>query len=312
MDIDPKVVAKLPEVHARRHRALVVKADPDVVMVALSDPADLNAVEAVSNLLSAYQLEFAIVRESQLLPAYDRLYRRTKDIEAFAGQLENEHKPNQELDIFRDVEDESNEATVVKFLNSARKYYSTTWEKVSKQIIRSSLFGGELAKTSYYETDLQNILKKTTSDYEKVGAIFNFLKLRMKWNGIKGEYSSKGVKKAYVEKVGNVADINLILISMLQFAGLNANAILVSSKGNGIPLFPTLDGFNYVIAIVEFQNGGYVLSANNNFYPKDLFISNSWEPNSRAERIDKLLSEKNLLFFFLDFMHSYAIILYQF
>lgn len=118
MDIDPLVVAKLPEVHARRHRALVVKADPDTVMIALSDPADLNAVEAISNLLSAYQLEFAIVRESRLLPAYDRLYRRTKDIEAFAGQLEHEHKPNQEFDIFRDVEDASNEATVVKFLNS--------------------------------------------------------------------------------------------------------------------------------------------------------------------------------------------------
>lgn len=117
-DIDPQVVLKLPEVHARRHRALVVKADSQSVTVALSDPADLNAIEAISSLLSGYQLNFAIVRESQLLSAYDRLYRRTKDIEAFAGQLEDEYKPNQELDIFRDVEDESNEATVVKFLNS--------------------------------------------------------------------------------------------------------------------------------------------------------------------------------------------------
>ncbi|PKH05148.1 GspE/PulE family protein [Moritella sp. Urea-trap-13] len=118
LNIDPQAVLKLPEVHARRHRALVVKADHETLTIALSDPADLNAVEAISSFLSSYQLEFAIVRESQLLPAYDRLYRRTKDIEAFAGQLEDEHRPAQEFDIFKDVDDASSEATVVKFLNS--------------------------------------------------------------------------------------------------------------------------------------------------------------------------------------------------
>ena len=118
LNIAQQTVLKLPEVHARRYRALVVKAEDNNLTVALSDPADLHAVEAISNLLSSYQLDFAIVRESQLLPAYDRLYRRTRDIEAFAGQLEDEHKPAQEFDIFRDVDDASNEATVVKFLNS--------------------------------------------------------------------------------------------------------------------------------------------------------------------------------------------------
>lgn len=56
------------------------------------------------------------------------------------------------------------------------------------------------------------------------------------------------------------------------------------------------DGYKNLLGIGEqkYDDGGYVLSANNDFYPKDIFISNSWEPNSRAERIDKLLQEKNL------------------
>ena len=57
LTIDPHSVMKLPEVHARRHRALVVKAEHDVLTIALSDPADLNAGEAISNVLSAYHLE---------------------------------------------------------------------------------------------------------------------------------------------------------------------------------------------------------------------------------------------------------------
>ena len=74
---------------------------------------------------------------------------------------------------------------------------------------------------------------------------FNFLKSKVKWNGFYGKYTDKGVRKAYKDRVGNVAEINLILTSMLRFAGLNANPVLVSSRGNGIPIFPTTNGFDY-------------------------------------------------------------------
>jgi hypothetical protein len=50
-----------------------------------------------------------------------------------------------------------------------------------------------------------------------------------------------------------------MLISMLRYVGLNANPVLVSTRANGIPLYPTLDGFNYVIAMLESANGKYVL-----------------------------------------------------
>jgi hypothetical protein len=38
----------------------------------------------------------------------------------------------------------------------------------------------------------------------------------MNWNEKMGYYTDLGVKKAYTEKVGNVADINLMLVSMLR------------------------------------------------------------------------------------------------
>ena len=46
---------------------------------------------------------------------------------------------------------------------------------------------------------------------------------------------------------------------MLRFAGLEANPVLVSSRGNGVPLFPTLNGFDYVISIVQFPDNSYIL-----------------------------------------------------
>ena len=139
------------------------------------------------------------------------------------------------------------------------KNYSNTWETVSKQIFKSSSFGNELDKSSYYKDDLEKILANTTTDQEKIGAIFQFVKSKVKWNGFYGKYAEKGVRAAYKENTGNVADINLMLTSMLRSAGLEANPVLVSSRGNGIPLYPTLNGFDYVISIVQFPDNSYVL-----------------------------------------------------
>ncbi|WGH74073.1 transglutaminase domain-containing protein [Tenacibaculum tangerinum] len=139
------------------------------------------------------------------------------------------------------------------------KNYSSTWEGVCKTIYKSSSFGSELEKSNYYKNDLETILSSAKNDYEKTAFIFEFVKSKIKWNGFYSKYTDKGVKKAYKEGAGNAAEINLILTSMLRSAGINANPVLVSTKNNGIPLFPTLDGFNYVISKVDFSDGNYII-----------------------------------------------------
>ena len=151
------------------------------------------------------------------------------------------------------------ELSSTKFPNSRLRYYTTSWEDVSKKIYSFKGFGNEIDKTGYYKEELNNLIAKTTSPVEKMGLIFNFIKSKVTWNGKYGKYTQEGVKKAYKNGSGNVADINLMLTSMLRQANLTANPVLVSSKANGIPLYPTLDGFNYVISIVEFSNGSYAL-----------------------------------------------------
>ena len=139
------------------------------------------------------------------------------------------------------------------------KYYSFTWENVSKEIYRSSGFGGELDKSSYFKDDLANVIANTKNDFQKVMAIFQFVKSKVKWNNYVGKYTDQGVRKAYKEGSGNVADINLMLTAMLRETGLNANPVLISTRDNGVPFFPTLEGFNYVISMVEFPDNSYVL-----------------------------------------------------
>lgn len=82
-------VKLLPEVQARRFRALVLEDLGDKLLVGMSDPADLASLDAISNILPK-PVTVAVVEESQLLNAYDNVYRRTDDIVAFAKELGEE------------------------------------------------------------------------------------------------------------------------------------------------------------------------------------------------------------------------------
>ncbi|MEZ8080113.1 GspE/PulE family protein [Enterovibrio norvegicus] len=115
--VDPSAVTLLPEVHARRLRALVIGRVDDTVRVAMSDPADLAAQESVLNLLHQYRVELLIVAEQPLVDAFDRYYRRTSDIASFAERLQAEHGVKLEQH-FGAEDDQSEEVTVVKLINS--------------------------------------------------------------------------------------------------------------------------------------------------------------------------------------------------
>lgn len=153
------------------------------------------------------------------------------------------------------------ELTSTKFPDSPLKFYNTTWEDVTKTIYKSSNFGSQLNKTSHFKDDLAGLINMTAPDNEKITKIFQFVKEKIKWNNFKSLYTKDGVRTAYKEGVGNVAEINLTLVAMLRAANLEANPILISTRDHGVPLFPTQDGFNYVIAGVELPGGTVLMDA---------------------------------------------------
>ncbi len=155
------------------------------------------------------------------------------------------------------------EMSYMDFPGSPLKTYATNWEDVSKSIYRIEDFGAELERNNYFENDIDALLNGVTKPEEKVGLIFSYVLNKMTWNGFNGFFTNEGVKAAYKKGSGNVADINLMLVAMLRHAKLDANPVLVSTKEHGIPLFPTRNGFNYVIAAVDLPQGTLLLDATN-------------------------------------------------
>ncbi|WP_396158505.1 DUF3857 domain-containing protein [Flavobacterium sp.] len=162
------------------------------------------------------------------------------------------------------------ELSGTRYPQSPYKSYNTDWESVVKGIYENENFGPELIKTGYFEKNVDEVLKGITSKEEQIIALLNFVKSRMNWNEYNSVYCDDGVKKAYQEKKGNVAEINLMLTAMLRYAGFEANPILVSTRSNGISLFPSKSAYNYVIAGVELQNQVILMDATNKYSMPDI------------------------------------------
>jgi len=114
---NPDVVRLLPETQARRFRALALEERRGALLVGLADPTDLFAYDEISRLVKR-NIELAVVNETEVLAAIDRIYRRTDEITDFARELE-QHLGDSTVD-FGALAANPNleEAPIVKLLQS--------------------------------------------------------------------------------------------------------------------------------------------------------------------------------------------------
>ena len=82
----PELIKLLPETQARRLRAMVLAERNGLLMVGMADPTDLAAFDELGRVLKR-DIDLAVVTESQLLAAIDRLYSRVEEIHGLAKEL---------------------------------------------------------------------------------------------------------------------------------------------------------------------------------------------------------------------------------
>lgn len=117
MSFDPKAVSRLPENHARRYRALVLKADSRGLLVGMADPTDIFAVDELTRLLGQTP-RLALASESDLLRTIDVVYRHTDEIVSFAEEL-REELGDGDIDLEAlHAEEGSPDAPVIKLIQS--------------------------------------------------------------------------------------------------------------------------------------------------------------------------------------------------
>ncbi|HTJ12898.1 MAG TPA: DUF3857 domain-containing protein, partial [Dinghuibacter sp.] len=147
--------------------------------------------------------------------------------------------------------------------------YRNTWSELCKEIMADDDFGAQLHKNVPHTKELDSTLASLQDSLSRMGAVYNYVRGHMEWNGYEGLYAQTGVKTAWDKGTGNTGDINLLLINLLRDAGLDARVLLVSTRAHGHTNRnnPFLRQFNEAMAYVVIGGDSYVLDATDKYTP---------------------------------------------
>jgi hypothetical protein len=183
------------------------------------------------------------------------------------------------------------ELKLIRYPDEPEKNLAATWDGVAKTIYKEDSFGKELSTRNYFETEFKGKITEPDIDKNRMQEILTYVQNRMNWNGQAGYYTDKGVKKAFIERTGNVAEINFILITLLNYSGFNASPVLLSTRDNGIAVFPSRTALNYVIAAVEFDDTIYLLDATSKYSQVNVLPTRTLNGTGRLIKIDGTVTE---------------------
>lgn len=153
-----------------------------------------------------------------------------------------------------------------------RRKFMTTWEELTRELSIHSQFGVQLNKNVSAAAGLISAAKAKGSPFATMTAIYDHLQQAIGQNGYKTRFAQVGIRETWDKKKGSSGDINLLLVNLLNEAGLDAYPLLVSERSHGKVRadYPFLDQFNNVMAFVVIGDNTYVLDAAGPYTPPDL------------------------------------------
>jgi transglutaminase-like putative cysteine protease len=147
--------------------------------------------------------------------------------------------------------------------NGQKKKYSKEWADVDYDLKHADYFGTQIKRTSLLKPYITPITTGQTNELDKAKAVYTFIQKTIKWDKTFSRGSINGIAKVLEKHTGDAGDINITLVTALNAAGVNAEAVLLSTRENGIVnrLYPTENDFDYVIAKVNIGDQSYFLDA---------------------------------------------------
>ncbi|HEU5289767.1 MAG TPA: transglutaminase-like domain-containing protein, partial [Cyclobacteriaceae bacterium] len=159
-----------------------------------------------------------------------------------------------------------------KMPNGPLKQIMGTWEDLNKSFLESENFGLAVKGSLFLKKTTEEVTAGLVTPQEKSAAIYNYVKANMVWDGRNRKFLDDNLRKALDAKKGSSAEINLLLVSMLQKADIIANPVILSTRNNGFirENVAVSSQFNYVICQVVLDGKNILLDATDKMLPMTL------------------------------------------
>lgn len=141
--------------------------------------------------------------------------------------------------------------------------FTKTWKAVDQEFKTDKDIGRQLTKKGFFEKNVPESLLNERDELTRAKNIYAFVQNHFTWNQKYGIYRNINVKNAFDEHIGNIGEINISLLNLLNAAGIKSNMMLLSTRQNGLPkkIYPVMSDFNYIIAKIEIDGKDYLLDA---------------------------------------------------
>lgn len=159
------------------------------------------------------------------------------------------------------------------------KDYTTSQADVMDMLMKSEVFGGRMKQKNPFKDEMAAAgIASLPTVMEKAVACAKLLKSHLRWNK---EYALTANSQSKVRKegTGDNADLNFIMMSMLNDAGVESSAVLMSRRSRGrLPYMPSIDALNTFVVAFADESGElhfYDASAENGYIdalPTDLNV----------------------------------------
>ncbi len=154
-------------------------------------------------------------------------------------------------------------------LDGTTDKYTKSWEDVDREFRSDQDIGRQLNKKGYFEKNVPESLLTEGDMLTRATNIYEFVRNHYVWNGNYGIYRDIRVKEAFDEKKGNVGEINITLINLLNAAAIPTQLMLTATRAHGLPkkTHPVMSDFNYTIARAMIDGKVYWLDATDKYIP---------------------------------------------
>lgn len=164
------------------------------------------------------------------------------------------------------------ELASVQFPGETANVYSTTWENIDKELLEDDRFGDIIHKKGAVKKEVDTLIAEESDPMKRLAILYTYMRDQVRWDGNKRLFASQSSQKTLENKSGNSADINLTLIAMLKYAGIETYPVALSTRDHGmlIPSYAMINQYNYVIALVKIEDQSIFLDATEQNCPYNL------------------------------------------
>lgn len=169
-------------------------------------------------------------------------------------------------------------------LDGGKDVYTKSWKSVDKDMRKDKDIGAQVRKNKFFKNKLSEEILDETSELKKAKKIYAFIKDHYTWNGRYGLFGDANVRKAFQNRTGNVAEVNLSLVNSLLAADIKTETVLLSTRAKGLPTqkHPVMSDFNYLVAKVTINDEVFLLDATEKLLSFGLLPIRALNYNGRA------------------------------